>query len=246
MEEFTQSLMGAGLSDKEAVIYVAILRSGKISLSDIAMHTQIRRTTIYQHVGALLNRGLISKSIKGKRILYAPENPKKILSLLEKNRATFLEQAEYMEGLYRSARHKPNVRLYEGSEGIVQILQEIGSSLVVIDAFFSPEKFFRVIPKKDSNEFLLTIEKNQNMLRDLVESDSVSEDFVKNVRKTQSAYHKVKFLPKDFPVSVDVLVTGNKVAMISFDNMMGLIVENAEIATFHKSIHGFFWKNLSM
>ncbi len=237
--------MGAGLSDKEAAIYMAILRSGKASLSDIAKQSRVRRTTLYQHVGSLLNRGLVSKTVKGKRILYVPENPKKILDTLERNRAAFLNHAEHIESLYKSARHKPNVRLYEGSEGLAQILQEVGSSLVPIDAFFSPEKFFRGIAKKDSNEFLAAIQKNENVLRDLVEVDALAEDFVKDVRKNQSAYHKAKFLPKDFPVSVDVLVTGNKVAMISFDHMMGLVVENAEIATFHKSIHSFFWKNLS-
>ncbi len=245
MKDIEQSLIGAGLSDKEASIYMAILHSGKASLSDVAKHSRVRRTTIYQHVGSLLNRGLISKTLKGKRVLYVPENPKKILDTLEKNRLAFLQHAEHIEGLYKNARHKPNVRIYEGPEGLVQILEEISGSFVPIDAFFSPEKFFGIISKKDSSQFLLTIEKHQNVLRDLVEADSIAEDFVKNVRRTQNAYHKVKLLPKDFPVSVDVLVTGNKVAMISFDNMMGLIVENAEIATFHKSIHGFFWKNLS-
>ncbi|HVW71930.1 MAG TPA: hypothetical protein VHB93_02135, partial [Candidatus Paceibacterota bacterium] len=99
--------------------------------------------------------------------------------------------------------------------------------------------------KDISNRFLLTIEKNDNVLRDLVEHDHLAEKFVKDVRRTQNNFHKVKLLPKDYPVSVDVLVTGIKVATISFDHMMGLIIENDEIARFHKSVHSFFWKNLN-
>ena len=244
MKTLSESLMTVGLSDKETAIYIALLQSGKASLSDIAKSTHIRRTTIYQHISSLLKKGFVSKSIKGKRLLYVPEDPKKVLDTFEKGKAAFLQHAPHMEQLYLNARHKPNVRLYEGSEGIAQILMEVSSSLVPIDAFFSPEKFFRSVSKKDSDNFLSAIQKNGNVLRDLVEFDTSAEAFIKGVRKHQNSFHKVKLLPKDFSASVDVLVTGDKVAMISFDHMIGVIIENAEIAKFHKSTHSFFWKNL--
>lgn len=244
MKTLGESLIAVGLSDKEAAIYTALLQSGKASLSDIAKRTHIRRTTIYQHISSLLKKGFVSKSVKGKRILYVPENPKKVLDTFEKGKAAFLQHAPHMEHLYLNARHKPNVRLYEGSEGIAQILMEVSSSLVSIDAFFSPEKFFKAVSKKDSDNFLATIQRNENVLRDLVEFDNSAEAFIKGVRKHENSFHKVKLLPKDFSASVDVLVTGDKVAMISFDHMIGVLLENAEIAKFHKSTHNFFWKNL--
>lgn len=245
MKGIGESLKELGLEEKEATIYLAVLQSGRASLSDIAKDTHIRRTTIYQHVNTLLKRGFLSKSLKGKRILYAPESPQKILDSFERGKASFVEHMPHLGALYENARHRPNVRLYEGIDGITKILDEIGSSLLPIDAFFSPEKFFREVPKKDSDRFLLAIEKNENVLRDLVEHDAVAETFIQNVKKNENSFHKVKLLPKDFPIAVDVLMTGKTVAMISFDNLVGLIVENAEIATFHKSIHSFFWKNLS-
>mgnify|MGYP001561892007 FL=1 len=244
MDDLRKSLVALGLPDKEAVVYIAILQSGKASPSDIAKRTHIRRTTIYLHLNALLARGFISKTIKGKRLLYVPEDPKKILDSFEKSRALFLQNVGQIEQLYKTARHQPTVRLYEGIEGIVQLLDELGSSLLPIDAFFSPEKYFRVVPKKDTDRFLGNVKKNGIMLRDLVERDAIAESFVKDIRKYQNDFHKVKLLPKDFSVSVDVLITGNKVFMISFDHLMGFVVENNEIARFHKSIHDFFWKNL--
>lgn len=244
MEKLAEALKTMGLSDKEASIYIALLQSGKSSLSDIAKDARIRRTTVYQHVHSLLRRGIISKTLKGKRILYLPEDPKKVLTTFEKGKMSFMEQAPYMEHLYRSARHKPHAQLYEGLEGITHVLQEIGASFAPIDAFFSPEKFFNVVPKKITDDFLQGIQKNENVLRDLVEFDSLGQDFVKSVKKEGSPFHKVKLLPKDFSVSVDVLVTKDTVAMISFDHMVALLVENPEIAKFHRSTHNFFWNNL--
>jgi sugar-specific transcriptional regulator TrmB len=245
MEDLKKSLAAVGLPEKESAIYFALLHSGKASPSDLAKATRIRRTTLYQHIDTLLSRGFITKTLKGKRIFYIPENPKKIMDSFEKSKALFAQHAPQIEALYKNARQEPSIRLYEGEKGIVQILEEIGASLVGIDAFFSPAKFFAVVSKSDTNNFLKAIEKNQNVLRDLVERDKQADAFMRDVRRNKHSFHKVKLLPKDFSVSVDVLVTGNKVAMISFDNMMGLIVENAEIAKFHKSIHDFFWKNLA-
>ena len=239
-----KSLTELGLTKKEAEIYLAILHSGRASMTDVAKATHINRTTLYHSLDTLLERGLISKTIKGKRTLFVPEDPEKILRDFEKRRAAFMESLPHVEQLYKNARHKPSVRLYDGLDGIMQILLEIGSSLVPIDAFFSPRKYFRAIPNRENSEFLQAIEENENVLRDLVERDALSEKFIKDVRRTHGNFHKVKLLPKDFPILVDVLVTGSKTAMISFDHMMGLIIENDEIASFHKSIHAFIWKNL--
>ena len=244
MDDLKKTLVAIGLPEKESAIYFALLHSGKASPSDLAKATHIRRTTLYQHLETLLSRGFISKTLKGKRILYVPENPKKILDAFEKSKALFAQSAPQIEALYKNARKEPSLRFYEGEKGIVQIFEEISASLVPIDAFFSPEKFFAAVSREDTNNFLRAIEKNQNVLRDLVERDAGSETFMRDVRKNKHAFHKVKLLPKDFSVSVDVLVTGDKVAMISFDNMIGLIVDNAEIAKFHRSTHNFFWKNL--
>lgn len=244
IKDVVNSFVAIGLSEKEATVYLAILHLGKASLSDIAKMTSIKRTTLYLHLDILLKRGFISKTLKKKRLLYVPENPKKVLDSFEKSKSLFLQQSPYIEGLYKKATHRPDVRLYEGVDGLVHILHEIAESLVPIDAFFSPEKFFKVISKKDSNEFLATIQKNENILNDLVEYDSIASEFVTSIKKDKVKFHKVKLLPKDFYVAVDILITGKKVAMISFDNLMGVIIENDEIARFHKSVHSFFWKNL--
>jgi HTH-type transcriptional regulator, sugar sensing transcriptional regulator len=244
MTKEQKALEAVGLEEKASRIYLALLQSGALSLSDIAKKTGIQRTTIYQHVNNLLKRGFVSKSIKGKRLLYAPEAPSRILIEAEKGKKLFQDSAADLEALYKAARHRPSTRLYEGAEGINAALLEIGASFAPIDAFFSPEKFFKAVRRSDSNAFLKLIQEHGNVLRDLVEHDAIAEEFVKEVTKDHNSFHKVKLLPKGFTVSVDVLVTGDKVTIISFDHMTAFIVENPEIALFHRSVHKFFWSSL--
>src|ERR1041385_3323174 len=125
MDGLEKSLRAVGLSEKEVAIYLAILQTGKISLADIAKRTHINRTTLYHSVDELLQRGLISKTIRGKRTLYVPEDPDKILKDFDKRRSAFLAHVPQIEEIYKNAMHKPGVRLYEGLDGITQILHEI-------------------------------------------------------------------------------------------------------------------------
>lgn len=244
MEDLKKTLMAIGLPEKESAIYFALLHSGKASPSDLAKATHIRRTTLYQHLDVLLARGFISKTLKGKRIYYVPENPKKLLDAFEKSKSLFARHAAQLEALYKDARQEPSLRLYEGERGIVQVLEEIGNSHAPIYGFFSPEKFFAVISREDTQAFLGAIGKNGNVIRDLVEQDARSASFMRDARKNKLSFQKVKLLPRRFSVGVDVLVSGNKVATISFENMIAFIVENRELAQFHRSTHEFFWKNL--
>lgn len=244
MEKEEKALVALGLEEKESRIYMSLLRFGSLSLSDVAKKANVQRTTVYQHLNTLLKKGFVSKILKGKRILYIPENPNKILQEVEHGKKLFTERADEFENLYKSVRHRPSTRLYEGVEGIKTALLEVSSSFLPIEAFFSPEKFFKSVPNDVTKIFLKQIQNKQNVLKDLVEADSVAEDFVLRVKKEQNSFHKVKLLPKGFSVSVDVLVTGDKVAIISFDHMTAFVIENPEIALFHRSVHRFFWNSL--
>lgn len=68
-----------GLSKQESNIYLAILRGGKVSQTDIAKATGINRTSLYPILSTLLKKDLIQKVPSGKRIKYKASNPNKLL-----------------------------------------------------------------------------------------------------------------------------------------------------------------------
>ena len=70
------------LTDGEAKVYLALLKSDSLSVRELASKTGIKRTTAYLYIDQLIEKGLIIKLVKGSRKLVAATEPKENLSIL--------------------------------------------------------------------------------------------------------------------------------------------------------------------
>lgn len=126
-----QQLKNLGFTDKEVVVYLALLRSGKTNPATLAKFTGINRTTVYSVAKELINRGVITEELGSKKseLLALPPGDLMVLAqreerqLAEKKRAidaaikeleivakqtkysipkiTFVEEEELEEYLYK-------------------------------------------------------------------------------------------------------------------------------------------------
>ena len=78
-----QLLRDIGLSEKEATMYIALLRYGRQTISLLARKTSFNRGTAYVILHQLLEKGLAKKSSKGKVQYFAPLDPASLLSYLD-------------------------------------------------------------------------------------------------------------------------------------------------------------------
>jgi HTH-type transcriptional regulator, sugar sensing transcriptional regulator len=83
LKKFESFLKKIGLSEKEAVLYMAILTHGPSSKSDMVLRTNLHRPEVYRYLPLLIERGLVSLVSTGKRALYVAESPELLVSLLE-------------------------------------------------------------------------------------------------------------------------------------------------------------------
>lgn len=77
-----KSLIKIGFSDKEIVVYLALLELGKRTVSAIARKAGINRTTVYDILETLISKKLVSISGKEPLQEYVAESPDNILSML--------------------------------------------------------------------------------------------------------------------------------------------------------------------
>lgn len=241
MEDLAKQLENIGLEDKEAEIYLAILQLGLSNVVDIARKAEIKRTTVYEYLDNLLRRGLICKTVKGKRIFYLAEKPERILHIWEVKKKHLEKILPELQSFYALSSGKPKVKFYEGVEGMRQIYREMTKTSKTLWSVFSADKYYNAFSEKDGLEFFENIKEHGGQIKDLVEDTPAGREYVK------SGYHKgiggAKLLPKDFKLAADILVTGNKVAMNSLVNMVGVIIENSEIAEVQRNFIKFLWKN---
>ena len=75
--------MDAGLTHKQAQVYIACLEAGPSKIPAIAVGAQIKRTTVYGIIEELEAMDLVTSSYKGKQKLYEAQDPATILTMLE-------------------------------------------------------------------------------------------------------------------------------------------------------------------
>ena len=83
-EQLKLNLQSFGFSEKETIVYVALLELGKGTVRQISSKAGINRTTSYDILGSLSNKGLVSVSGKEPKSEYAVEPPEAITTYLKK------------------------------------------------------------------------------------------------------------------------------------------------------------------
>ena len=124
-------LVDIGLSEKEAMIYLALLSVESSSVIDLSKATGINRTTLYPILEDLLQKKLILEVQHDKKVRFQAESPERIETFIH-NRKNQLEEQEkvlgdvipQMRGLLRQSGEKPVVKIYEGREGILHSIDE--------------------------------------------------------------------------------------------------------------------------
>lgn len=129
-------LKNLGLNEREISIYYALLQLGPASIRDLAAKTEINRGTTYETLKTLVKKGVVNYLPKGKRRVFQPEDPSRLLALAEdKQQELEATLSSLKTDIIPGLRHlKPdfssgNVRFYEGDEGVELVLKDILSSV---------------------------------------------------------------------------------------------------------------------
>src|SRR3989344_6933138 len=80
--EIKQLLLEMDFSDKEASVYLATLALGRGTASKIAREAHIHRTTVYEILGELFDKGLVTLSGREPKQEYVAEPPGNLKTLL--------------------------------------------------------------------------------------------------------------------------------------------------------------------
>jgi len=241
-EKFIDQIKEVGLEPKEAEIYLAILALGKATISDIARNAPVKRTTIYQYIDNLTQKGLLLKSVKGKRIFYVAEDPEKLLKVLDEKKKKISAILPELQKMHSISFHKPKIRFYEGLEGMREIYDEMTKTFHDIYGVFSADKYWAVFNESDDKKFFENIRHHGGHIKDMVEDTPLGRKHIKSGR--YKGIGAPKLLPKDFSLAVDMMIAGDKVAMISLTNLVGVIIENPEIADLQRNFVKFLRREI--
>lgn len=139
-----QLLERLGLSEREAKLYLAALEIGPGSVLHLAKKAGLNRPTTYVVIDTLMNQGLLTSHIRGKRTLYAAEPPTQLQSVLAARETEFASLKDELkktlpelEAISALATDRPRVKFYEGKAGVYSAYSDFIRSLKKGDTVYS-------------------------------------------------------------------------------------------------------------
>ncbi len=114
-----------GLSGGESEIYLTLLQKGESTIYEIADSSRISRPNIYDIVKKLKERGLVTSIIKKRKKYVKVTNPENLHNILKNREENLLEILPTLNKLYESRTSTPIVEIFQGSEGLKTIMNEM-------------------------------------------------------------------------------------------------------------------------
>lgn len=235
-----QVLEEFGLSERQAKVYLATLELGEASVQDIAEKANIERTGTYYLIESLIRKGIVSKTAKGKKEYYSAAEPEVIFDLAKRKKDIIEKYLPEFKALYNSSKVKPKVRLYEGMEGIKSIYEKTlelkkGEEVVSFTPFEVGHKFIG----DWGHDYIRRRVARGIFVRDIAEDSIDSREHQKNDKEE---FRKTRLVPKQkFPFTNEIGIFQDWVMVISYKEMIGLVIESKDIAQMMKAIFELAW-----
>ena len=243
-----KSLQKFGLKEKEIKIYLTLLNSGPSSVRKISEEAGVNRGTSYDILKKLIEMGLASYYEKRSHQYFVPEDPAKIINILEerekniiKTKKEILKTIPDLQLLYSNITQKPFVKFYEGYSGAREILKDVLKTVSKLE---------------DKKYFVYSAESIREYLYKSFE-DFSKERIKKNISVKVIAIgkggelrgkDKRKWLNNTNESAPNyIIIYGNKVAFISIgptSEPLGTIIEDEATSQMQKIIFGYLWESI--
>ena len=100
------------------------------------------------------------------------------------------------------------IEFYEWKNNLKELYKKIWDQEKDVLTFFSPEMFYKYFSEEFDSKLVQKYWKTKTLIKD----SEIARRHIKNNPKST-----IKFLPKDFNINVDIIITWNSIIMISFE-----------------------------
>lgn len=257
MTQHESILKKLGLSEHEAEIYMLGLKLGPNPAREIAKQSGLGRTLVYHLLNQLKNKGLVGEQNAGHGKKFFMEPPERLLGIVERKQKEFEGMAiqisqvsKELSSLSTAVSGPPQIRTYEGEEGLKNIAQETLSttnqpikSIVPIDSLL--KIFNRVFLR-----YWFLERKNKNIRGKTIFMGAFDKpdalDKIKellSIPHASSTLHQWKKSPQEVFFPNTIIIYGNRVAVASSHQKPSVfVVESGEYAETMTAFFDDVWK----
>jgi sugar-specific transcriptional regulator TrmB len=242
--DLKKSLEYIGFSQKEILVYLALLELGKGTVTEISRKAGINRPTGYHVLASLSIKELVKVSGKEPKQEYVAESPdqieKLLLKKLEENQSIIKEARKIIPELksIHNVSDRPKVFFYEGREGMEKVYEDTLTSHEPIRAYATVDDMHNGLP----NYFPEYYKRRAQAGISIRAITPKTEIGIERRSHDKEEKREIAFVPKDkYYFSPEINIYDNKVMIASWREKLGIIIESAEIADAMKKIYELSW-----
>lgn len=234
----------AGLDRRESAFYAAALSLGKGLVSQVAQAADLNRSASYEVMAALKLRGLVSTAKSSRGLLVIASDPEHLLNDQRERYEKLNSHIDDLKYLFTLAKHQPGVRMYEGREGLKEVLQMLLSSEDEVCIYGDGDAFKKAIPgwtEHYSAERAKRAIRSRLLLK--ISPDVVASLQSLSIRKSAKAHFSViRVLPTALGVIGGFDVSGDKLVLYSFEeSVVAVVIESKLMSKMMQNIFNMLW-----
>ena len=234
MEEKT--LQELGLTENEAKVYLFLLENGPSNITEITNKTPIHRINVYDILKRLLEKGLVSFTIEGKKKFYSATDPDYFLKILEEKENLFKKILPDLERKKKLAKGKYETKVFQGKKGIKAILEDMLKQKKTICVFGAQGNFAETLP-------IYFQQFNRRRKEDKIKIKIIHSEKVRKWRKKHPIeFADVKFISELYDSPSTTFIYGNKVAIIMWIvPPIGVLIDSKELSKSYFNFFNILW-----
>ena len=227
-EEILKSL---GLSEKETKIYLASLQLGSSLVQKIANYARLNRTSAYDLLKSLEQKGFVSYTIQSGKRLYQATQPHKLIDMLKEREELVKKILPELNSLSGSVGKRPNVEVYTGKNGLKSIFENI----------LAEAKTFSCIASRNHLSKLFEF-----YLPHFVDRRKKKGIKVRIISEIQPFDKKAPYKIIKRKIKTATWLYNGKIAMISLEEKepIGILINEKNFYDTHQMMFDLLWENL--
>ena len=229
-----QVLSDLGLSEGEIRVYLALLKLGSVPVRRIKEETRLHRTTVYDFIEKLLNKGLIHYSVKGHMKHFNATHPKRLLDFLREKQDRVNDILPELINLNTGNQEEVAVEVYQGTEGLKTCLFEHLKTGNEVLGFGIDEALYKKALPVVMEQLPRLLKENNVKERILTKTDP---GYL--VDSKQTSY---KFVSSEFFSPLSTTVFGNNVEIAVWEpSLTTILIRNKQLADAYKKHFNNLW-----
>lgn len=244
MENLEKKLEEIGLSEKEAKVYMALLKVGRGTAYKIAHIAGVKTPTTYLVLDELLKKGLALKIPHSKSQIFIAKMPDEYLNEQKNKLSSFESMLPQLEN-FSSQKDETKTITFDGYDGVLDALNYKFSEIENKTLF----AFYSHSPKIDKKIVDIYLKWNKNAFKRGVKYKIIAPDSEESgvfIKLHEEKYKgNTKLIPTDLwspEVSMEI-IENEFVRIISSKDLQATVIDNKRVAVAMKQIFDMIWNS---